>query len=206
MTATAVPTFDVFISHGWRDRAFATEVSERLKAQGLQPFHDADIIPGDSISETIWDAIAECVAFLVILSPNCEPDAMGLVEFGAAKAWNKPIYVLLNGSATMPVPEFLQDHPIYPKNRLDEVLFQIRRTLEAMTDRDRQVLLDVYQEQALPVDDLNQSPDDLQHFEETFQKRAHKHFAGTRLLSELLRLRKHGKLPRFASSRRRAKL
>jgi hypothetical protein len=105
----------------------------------------------------------------------------------------------------MPVPEFLQDHPIYPKNRLDEVLFQIRRTLDAMTDHDRQVLLEVYQEQALPVDELNQSPDDLQHFEETFQKRAHKHFAGTRLLSELLRLRKQGKLPPFEPGRRRTK-
>lgn len=86
MTATATPTFDVFLSHSSRDREFAADVADRLKARGLQPFYDASIPIEQEISKAIWDAIAECHAFIVVVSPESTPDAMGMVELGAAIA------------------------------------------------------------------------------------------------------------------------
>lgn len=65
---------------------------------------------------------------------------MGMVELGAATAWNKPIFVLLNGPASTRLPEALQSYQVFPPNRLDEVLTQIRRSLEPITDEERQVL------------------------------------------------------------------
>jgi len=205
MTATRTPTFDVFVSHGSRDREFAADVAGRLQAEGLQPFHDASVPVGQEISTAIWDALAECHAFIVIVSPDSKPDAMGMVELGAAIAWNKPIFVLLNGPASSPLPEALKSYRVYPRNRLDEVLTQIRRNLEPITDDERDVLTETYRELGIPADRLSQSPRELQQLVETFNTKTTKQLSGTGLLSELLRMRKQAKLPRLDTKRRRTK-
>ena len=138
--STVVTSFDVFLSHSSRDREFAADVADRLTAEGLLPFHDASVPVGQEISKVIWDALAECQAFIVIVSPDSTPDAMGMVELGAAAAWNKPIFVLLNGPASAHLPAALESFRVYPRNRLDEVLTQIRRSLEPISDDERLVL------------------------------------------------------------------
>lgn len=205
MTATATPTFDVFVSHGLRDRDFAADVADRLRAEGLQPFHDASVPIGQEISKVIWDALAECHAFVVIVSPDSAPDAMGMIELGAATAWNKPIFVLLNGPASTRVPAALEAYQVYPRNRIDEVLTQIRRNFEPITDDERLVLIEAYSELGIPADRLSQSPRELQQLEETYNEMTGKQLSGTRLLSELLRMRKQAKLPRINPIRRRTK-
>ena len=205
MTATATPTFDVFVSHSSRDRELAADIADRLKAEGLQPFHDASVPLGQDISSAIWDALAECHAFIVIVSPDSAPDAMGMVELGAATAWNKPIFVLLNGPASTPLPEALESYQVFPRNRLDEILAQIRRHLEPITKDERQVLTEIYRELGVPADRLGQSPRELQLLVKAFNTKAKKQLSGTRLLSELLRMRKQAKLPRLSVQRRRTK-
>lgn len=205
MTATATPTFDVFVSHSSRDREFAADVADRLRAEGLQPFHDASVPIGEEISKAIWDALAECHAFIVLVSPDSAPDAMGMIELGAATAWNKPIFVLLNGPASTRVPDALGAYQVYPRNRIDEVLTQIRRNFEPITDDERQVLMETYSDLGVPADRLSQSPRELQQLVETFNRKADKQLSGTRLLSELLRMRKQAKLPRLSPVRRRTK-
>jgi nucleoside 2-deoxyribosyltransferase len=205
MTATATPTFDVFVSHSLRDRDFAADVADRLRAEGLQPFHDASVPIGQEISKLIWDALAECHAFVVIVSPDSAPDAMGMIELGAATAWNKPIFVLLNGPASTRVPAALGAYQVYPRNRVDEVLTQIRRNVEPITADERQVLVDTYRELGVPADRLGQSARELQQLVETYNEKTGKQLSGTRLLSELLRMRKQAKLPRLSPIRRRTK-
>jgi len=203
MKEAVIPTFDVFVSHSSRDRDVAADVAERLTAEGLQPFHDASIPVGQEISEAIWDALAECHAFLVIVSPDSSLDAMGMVELGAATAWNKPIFVLLNGPASTRLPEALKSYQVFPRNRLDEVLTHIRRNLQPITDEERGLLTKVYRDLRVPADRLGQSPRDLQELVTTFNSKAGKHFSGTRLLSELLRMRKQSRLPQLTTRRRK---
>lgn len=198
----ATPTYDVFVSHGSHDRELAADVVDRLKAEGLQPFHDASVPVGEEISKAIWDALAECHALIVIVSPEFAPDAMSLVELGAATAWNKPIYVVLNGPASSRLPAALQSYQAYPRNRIDEVLTQIRRNFEPITDEDRKVLLDIYRDVGESADQLSQSPQALQELVSQFNATAEKQLSGTRLLSELLRMRKQSKLPRLGARRR----
>lgn len=198
----ATPTYDVFLSHSLRDQEFATDVANRLKAEGLQPFSDASIGPGEEVSKAIWDALAECHAFIVIVSPESPPDAMGMVELGAATAWNKPIFVVLNGPASSPLPETLQSYRAYPSNRIDEVLSLIRHNLEPFTVEDRQVLINSYLEVGISADRLVQSPRDLQDLVNSFNSSADKELSGSQVLSELLRMRKSAKLPRIGPSRR----
>ena len=199
--ATATPTYDVFLSHSSRDKDFAADVANRLQAEGLEPFYDASIQVGEEVSQAIWDAIAECHAFIAIVSPE-PPDAMGMVELGAATAWNKPIFILLNGPASMRLPKALQSYRAYPLNRVDEILGQIRHNLEPITDDDRRVLAETYRDVNVPADQLIQSPRSLRQLVEEFNAQTQKHLSGDRLLSELLRMRKQAKLPRLSRQRR----
>lgn len=204
MTATVTPTIDVFLSYNSRDREFAADVADQLKSKGLQPFYDASVPAGQEISNAIWDAIAECHAFIAIVSPDSSPDAMGMVELGAATAWNKPVFVLLNGPASSRLPGGLESYRAYPRNRLDEILTQIRRNVEPITDDEREILSDIYRELSIPADRLGQSPRELQHVMNAFNAKANRQLSGTRLLSELLRMRKQSKLPRLGTKGRGA--
>lgn len=195
--STITPTYDVFVSHSLRDQDFADDVVKRIEAEGLQPFHDAAIPAGKEVSQEIWDALAESHAFIVIVSPESIPDAMGMVELGAATAWNKPIFVVLNGPASSQLPELLQNYQAYPRNRVDELLAQIRRNFEPISEEDREILVESYREFGVPTDQLGQSPRELQKLVKKFDKKTEKQFSGPRLLTELLRLRKQGKLPKL---------
>lgn len=203
--ATATPTYDVFLSHSSRDKEFATDVANRVQAEGLEPFYDARIQVGETVGKAIWDALAECHAFIVIVSPDSSPDAIGLVELGAAEAWNKPIFVLLNGPASMRLPAALQNYRAFPPNRVDEILGQIRHSLEAISDEERTVLAETYRDINVPADQLSQSPRSLRELVEQFNTKTHKHLSGDRLLSELLRMRKNAKLPGLSRQRRVSK-
>jgi hypothetical protein len=200
--STATPTYDVFVSHSARDREFAADVANRLAAEGLQPFYDASVSVGENVSKAIWDALAECRAFIVIVSPDSTPDAMGMVELGAATAWHKPIFVLLNGPASLRLPDSLQQFQAYPRNRVDEVLAHIRQTFEPITDEDRELLAEIYGDINVPADRLSQSPRDLQELVNRFNAGTNRKLSGSRILSELLRMRKQSKLPRLGTRRR----
>lgn len=197
MTATIIKACDVFISHSAADSNVALEVAESLDAVGLQTFHMGTIQPGEDISEAIWEAIAESRALIVVVSPEIAMQAMRFIETGAAMAWNKPIYVLLNGPATTKLPGGLSQYPVYPLNRLDEVIQAIRTSFEPLTDDERNILADVYKDMATPADQLNQSAKLLRHLTTEFNKRTHKALSGERLLSEILRMRKKSYLPRL---------
>lgn len=202
--STAAPPFDVFVSYSSRDHELAADVAQRLKAEGLQPFFDGGIPTGHDISDAIWDALAECHAFICIVPGESGPDAMGMVELGAATAWNKPIFLVLNGSATSRLPVALESFRVYPPNRLDEVFTSIKRSLEPVSDDDRRIVAETYSDMGVPVDQLSQSAKELKKFVSRFRSKAGKQISGTRLLSELMRLRKQGKLSRLKKTRRLA--
>lgn len=204
--STATRTIDVFLSHGLQDKDFAIDLAKRLQAEGLEPFYSTSAQLGDEGSQAIWDAIAECHAFIAIVSPGLYPEAMGLVELGAAAAWNKPIYVLLNGPSSMQVPKALQNYPVYPRNQIDEILGQIQRSLKPVSDDDRRVLAETYRDINIPADLLGQSPQFLRQLAEGFTAKTQKQLSGDRLLSELLRMRKRGALPRLSRQRRTKEL
>ncbi len=200
--ATATTTYDVFLSHSSRDRDVAADIANRLQAEGLEPFYDASIQVGETISQAIWDALAECHAFIAIVSPESSPDAMSMVELGAATAWNKPVFVLLNGPASMRLPDALQRFDAYPLNRVDDILGRIRHNLKPLSDNEHMVLAETYRDLDVPADQLGQSPSSLRQLVEQFNAKTKKHLSGDRLLSELLRMRKQGKLPRLGRRRR----
>lgn len=196
--ATANKTYDVFLSHSSSDRDLAEEIASRLESTGLRPFYDVNIVPAGNISAAIWDALAECRALIAIVSVDAAPDAMGMVEIGAATAWNKPIYLVLNGPPSTRLPDSLKSYDVYPRNRLDEVIQRIRTEFEPLTKDDREVLKTAYKDLNVPADQLSQSAKSLRDLTTRFNRKTNKQLSGERILSELLRLRKRGELPRVS--------
>jgi hypothetical protein len=196
---TASKTSDVFISHALSDSDVAREVANSLEAAGLTTFHLGRERPTSDLSEAIWEALSESRALIAIISPEAGNYAMGMVEIGAATAWNKPVFLLIHGPASLKLPFALQRYPAYPLNRVDEVVGAIRTGFEALTEEDRTALAEVYEHHSVPVDQLSQSPSALRDVAMGFNHRAKKQLSGERVLSELLRLRKKGQLPRLRS-------
>ena len=104
MTATISKTYDVFVSHAVSDSRLATEIADSLESVGLETFHAGVVQPGADIAEAIWQALAESRALIAVISPEAPAHAMGMVEIGAAAAWNKPVFLLINGPSSTKLP------------------------------------------------------------------------------------------------------
>lgn len=60
----------VFISHTQKDMALARKVASGLKASGFDVFDDTKILPGQNWAEEIAQALRECEAMVVLLTPD----------------------------------------------------------------------------------------------------------------------------------------
>ncbi|MEX0717189.1 MAG: toll/interleukin-1 receptor domain-containing protein [Planctomycetaceae bacterium] len=193
---SATTTYDVFITHSLANSPVARELARGFEQAGLEAFHSGLLDPAADISDTIWQALAESRALVVILSPDSPLSANDLVALGAATAWNKPVFVIVNGPSPARLPAALGNYPAYPLNRLDDVIHAIRAGFEPLTDDERSVLIDIYSEIGATADELSLSPSLLARLTNRFQKLTGKRLPGERLLWELLRLRKAGRLAR----------
>src|SRR5438445_788540 len=187
MTTAVNKTYDVFISHAASDSDVASEIAAGLDSAGLETFHAGTVGPDTNISEAIWEALAESRALIAIISPDVPTHAMGMVEIGGAAAWNKPIFLLLNGPSSTRLPAALSTYPVYPINRLEEVIQAIRSGFDPLTEHERDLLGTIYQDLSIPADQLSQSPKALRDLTTQFHKMTHKQFSGERLFPAILR-------------------
>jgi len=197
MTATLGKTCDVFISHAPSDTHLAKEVADNLHSVGLETYYAGTVEPGMDLADSIWQALAESRALIAIISPDVPPSSMGFVEIGAATAWNHPVFILINGPSSTKLPPALRRYPVYPIGRLDEVIQRIRTGFEPLTDMEHGILAGIYRDLGTSVDQLSQSPKSLRQLAAKFNAQTKKQLSGERLMSELLRMRKTGQLPRL---------
>jgi TIR domain len=185
---------DVFVAHSASDRQLAAQVAEVLRSYDLCVFDDSADLTGANLEETLWEAIAESRALVVTLSAG-PPGASLLVELGAAKAWNKPIYAVTSQSSLPVLPSVLRDLQVYPISRVDEIARSIVQSGEPLSSHDTKLLSDLYVQVGEPVDQLAQQPLLLTELVKLFNKQSERQVAGEQLLSSLLRSRKQGLLP-----------
>jgi hypothetical protein len=195
-------TYNVFISHAAKDSAVVHEIASILGESGFESFTDNELAPGADWSDAIWEALAESRALLAIVSPAGLTPRMG-IEIGAARAWHKPIYAVVTDPSATPVDPALAGIPLYTTGRLEDVIRLIRSSAQQLSEEDRLALGELYSEMDISVDQLTLDPRQLAALVKKFAKRTGKAADGERLLSELLRLRKQGRLVRKGSSDRR---
>jgi hypothetical protein len=197
-----IKTYDVFISNSAGDAKLAAEIASAFRANGLDAFTSAELAPGANISDALWEALAESRAFLAVLPPSGPTPAM-TVELGAARAWNKPIYGLVTDPTAARLPLDLSHIRLFTPGRIEEVIRAVKVAGQELTDADRDLLAKAYSDIGISVDQLALQPRHLEKLAHRFSAGTGKSVSGEHLLSELLRLRKQGRLAKGGLAHRR---
>ncbi|MBU4273280.1 MAG: toll/interleukin-1 receptor domain-containing protein [Planctomycetes bacterium] len=196
MSTQTTTTYDVFLSYPLTEAGLAAQVARTLKEVGLDVFWHDGVEAGESFQDTIWRATAESAALIVIVPTESPLTSSVAVEVGAFKAWQKPIYVIQAARGSIKLPAFLAGCPVYPLSRVDDVVESIKRGLASLSEDDRDVLVTIYHEMGIPVDQLLVKPASIEMLAREFRTKSGKMASGERLVRELLTLRKRGNLPR----------
>ncbi len=192
-------TYDVFISHSSADVETARRIADHLRKAGFAAFFfgSKEFTENTaSMHDALWEALAESEALIVIMSSDTPNTAIG-VEIGAASAWHKPIYIVLNGPMSAGVSRMVRDYPVYPLGRIDDIVRSIRAGLVPLTPDELNVLVGLYREIDVPTDQLSRQPAALGKLTRLFNKKVSRSHSGERLLREMIRLRKSGNWPRL---------
>ncbi len=183
---------DVFIANSPSDAPLATEIANASRASGLEAITNAELPPGLDTSDALWEALAESRALIVIL-PRSGPTESMWIEIGAVRAWNKPIFGVLTDPLIHP-PASLSGIPIYVPARIDELINAVKSADRDLSEADASVLAEAYEEIGKSVDQLILDPKLRRRLVRRFTAKAGKPAAEELLLSELLRMRKQGRL------------
>lgn len=198
-------TYDIFISHGSKDTSLAVEVAKSLQAHGLECFSPSALPAGANIEESMWQAMAESQALVVVIATTEPSTGIGF-EIGAALAWGKPVYVIIADPANTQLSPMVSGAPgvrLYPPSRIDEVAVDIQRAQDRLSQEDIATLIGEYRRIGLPVDRLTLDAGKLSELTRNFHKHSHRQAPAERLIWHLLHLRKKGKLPAIKRSQSR---
>jgi hypothetical protein len=203
MAKTKNPTYDVFIAHTFSDRQLAEEVANILTSQGICVFMENRALEaGRSFEDTIWEAMAESRAFVAIISSSASWGWIAF-ELGAAKAWNKPIYVVTAEASLTGMPPGFGEMKLFPMSRVYEMTQLIAQSAEPLSQHDKDALLDAYAQVGIPLDQLASQPHQFARLIQVFNRNSKRRLAGEQLMSLLLRNRKQGLLPTLAKRERK---
>ena len=193
-------TYDVFVSYSHGDAALASDVADACRASGLVCFTGDELPPGIDWQDALWEALAESQALVVILAPSGPTPEM-LVTIGAAQSWTKPIYAIVTDPSATHLLPALSKVPTFTSGRLPDVIRSIASDSRQFSDDDRSVLAGLYAEIGLSLERLMIDPRRLNSLAREFAKGTGKTVSGERLVSELLKLRKKGKLAKSRARR-----
>jgi hypothetical protein len=189
--------YDVFLSYSMADAEVARRVSSSLRAADLQVFDLAKLGVDENLQESVMQAIAESSALVAVLPPNGTSNPNIAVEIGAALAWNKPVHLVSTDEHDLRSPSFLSSARVYPPSRVDDVIYAIKQSLRPFSDVDRKTLFRAYAALNVPTDQLVRQPVSVEQLAKLFNRQRPESVSGERLLQELIRNRKRGKLPRL---------
>jgi hypothetical protein len=190
------PIYDVFLSHTQADVAWATEIERKFMDAGLSVFRLGGSATGESISDSLWDALAESSSFVALVaSAGIQAPSFGF-EVGAAMAWRKPVYVLFKGARPSTLPAYVEKYGIFPASQVDRVVRLVSRESIPLPEEQQQLLMQAYEALGVPVDRLQSQPANVEKLTRQFNRASKSNKSGERLLREILRLRKQGGWPR----------
>ncbi len=87
--------YDLFISSSFKDRPWVSEFVAALRKEGVRPWSDADIAPGEKWEEIIQQALRESTRLVMVLNPDTIQSPWVFFELGAAIAGKKRIIPVL---------------------------------------------------------------------------------------------------------------
>ena len=193
---------DVFLSCSQSETAWAAEVQLRFGEAGLKVFTDYGADAGNGLDGLIWDALVESSALIALVRSPRGMSAMLSFEIGAAMTWQKPVYVLYEGDRPTGLPKYAERFGMFPAREIDKIVRLVVGE-RGFSDQEHRALERAYVAVGVPVDTLLEDTAKVEQLERNFKSATKTYASGERLLRELLRMRKQGKLPRLGLKRRK---
>jgi hypothetical protein len=189
-------TYDVFLSYSSDLGRQAKVLAQKFAESGLAVFNIAEVAMGEKVGEEIWKALAESWAMVVLVGPGTTPPSVA-VEIGAASAWHKPIYVLTESKTRYQAPLHISRCEVFEISDADRVVELVAGARNPLSDDVRSVLVRDYSKLGVPTDVLLRDPALIEQLRNSIKAQVGVNLSGERIMQELLRLRKRGKLPRL---------
>lgn len=194
---------DVFVSHAAADEGLAAKVEQAFAEAGLSVFRASGAITaGSSASNAMIQALTESAAVVAVVTPLSARSPNFAFEVGAAMSWRKPVYLLLDGVKQTDLFAAAHRFHIAPIRDLALVVKQISHSRRTLSSRDLVLLKRAYAQTRVTVDRLLAEPISLDSLARRFEELGGEPVSPERLLTELLRLRKRGDLPRLGRASR----
>jgi hypothetical protein len=189
-------TYDVFLSYSPDLRDEAKVIIEKFAEEGLAVFNMFEIEQHSyNLGEEVWQALAESWAVVALIRPGGVPPFVA-VELGAASAWQKPVYILTEGEVKYNVPLYFSKYHVFSASEIRKVVELILKGLNPLSDEERAALIKAYSTLRISTDKLLMEPASIERLKNMLWKESRVKISGERMMQELLRLRKRGKLPR----------
>jgi hypothetical protein len=190
-------TYDVFLSYPSDLTSQAKVIVKKFADTGLIVFDRSEIKPSYNITEEMWQALAESWATVALIKPGIMPPSVA-VEIGAASAWQKPIYILTEGEGEYHIPLYFSKFDVFKTSEIEKVIQLISKGLNPLSDEERMALVKAYSKLGVPTDKLFMEPSSIERLKDESGVK----ISGERIMQELLRLRKQGKLPKVRRIKR----
>jgi hypothetical protein len=192
-----VESYDVFLSSAAADRGVAMVVRRAIEDRGLSVFSAENLKVGAPSEDVIRSAMADARVFVAVLSRLSVNSPSIAIELGAAMAWGKAIYLLLEGIGPAELPNPLLRYRSISVSKLADAIKEIERSIEPVTVEQAGVLSELYAAVGVSTEQLANRPSALDQLTHRFNERLGSSFSPERVLQELIRLRKRGGLPKL---------
>lgn len=180
------------------DRNLRMKLRMRFAAEGIrvqgwsvikQPIGNQN--PMDNVRSNI--AASDCVVLLT--TPSYAASRRPSSEIGIAFAFEKPIYLLLKDVNEDSLPTQLHGFPTFAWRNLDQLIERVRQHELELTKPESEWLQKWYKSNRLPLEKVLNKDIVLDDLKTGFEKASKRTVAPQKLLGELFRMRKQGKLP-----------
>jgi len=122
-----------FISYSHKDENYALKLAKALQNKSIEYWIDNHIKPGDQWANGVLEALNDCSAFIVLMTPDSERSTWVTKEILLAHDWNKPILPLLLNGEKFPLLIDRQFEDVtsggLPSDRFFEQLAKVMNTI-----------------------------------------------------------------------------
>lgn len=145
----------VYIAYSREDKAYASRLANRLQEAGVNVWFDQRIDYGAHWWGTVADAIGDCTAFVLIMTPDSEHSSWVEREIAVAQRAEKPLFPLLLRGRTL-TPVLTEPYTDVTSGNLppDEFFARVRHLVKPTGGMGRNVVPPVpdFRTRALPPD------------------------------------------------------
>ncbi|HEX3053470.1 MAG TPA: toll/interleukin-1 receptor domain-containing protein, partial [Aggregatilineaceae bacterium] len=93
----------IFISYSKKNKDYARRLADYLLEHGFDVWIDDRIDYGDNWLDTMYTAVLDCAAFVVVMTPEAKASRWVQGVVARADKWDKPMFPVLRAGENWPI-------------------------------------------------------------------------------------------------------